>query len=145
MKLLSEVRGEDGRLDLSALVARIPYAQFLGVHVEERGNEITLVMPFKESLIGNVMLPALHGGTIGALLEFTAVIQLLAESQPASLPKTIDFAIDYLRSGRPEATYARATIAKHGRRVANVQVEAWQSERGKPIASGHGHFMLGDG
>ena len=35
---------------------------------EERGNEITLVMPFKESLIGNVMLPALHGGTIGALL-----------------------------------------------------------------------------
>ena len=40
MKLLSEVRGEDGRLDLSALVARIPYAQFLGVHVEERGNEI---------------------------------------------------------------------------------------------------------
>ncbi|NDH41937.1 MAG: PaaI family thioesterase, partial [Gammaproteobacteria bacterium] len=60
MKLLSEVRGADGRLDLSALVARIPYAQFLGVHVEERGNEITLVMPFKESLIGNVMLPALH-------------------------------------------------------------------------------------
>lgn len=88
MKLLSEVRGDDGRLDLSALVTRIPYAQFLGVHVEERGNEITLVMPFKESLIGNVMLPALHGGTIGALLEFTAVIQLLAESQPSGLPKT---------------------------------------------------------
>ena len=83
MKLLSEVRGADGRLDLSALVERIPYAQFLGVHVEERGNEITLVMPFKDSLVGNVMLPALHGGTIGALLEFTAVIQLLAESQPA--------------------------------------------------------------
>ena len=111
-------------------------------------------MPFKESLIGNVMLPALHGGTIGALLEFTAVIQLLAESQPSALPKTIDFAIDYLRSpkffcpcgtGRPEPTYARATIAKHGRRVANVQVEAWQSLRSKPIASGHGHFMLGDG
>lgn len=141
---MSEVRGDDGRLDLSALVTRIPHAQFLGVHVEKRGNEITLVMPFKESLIGNVMLPALHGGTIGALLEFTAVIQLLAESQPSALPKTIDFAIEYLRSGRPEPTYARATIAKHGRRVANVQVEAWQSLRSKPIASGHEHFMLGD-
>jgi len=23
-----------------------------------------------------------------------------------------------------------------------VQVEAWQSDRGKPIATGHGHFML---
>ena len=144
MKLLSEVRGADGRLDLGALVQRIPYAQVLGVQVEEKGNEITLVMPFRDSLIGNVMLPALHGGTIGALLEFTAVIQLLAESQPEALPKTVDFAIDYLRSGRAEATYARATIAKHGRRVANVQVEAWQSVRSKPIASGHGHFMLGE-
>ena len=142
MKLLSELRGTDGHLDLATLVHRIPYAQFLGVHVEQRGNEITLVMPFKDSLIGNVMLPALHGGTIGALLEFTAVIQLLAESQSSSLPKTVDFSIDYLRSGRPETTYARASIAKHGRRVANVQVEAWQSERAKPIASGHGHFML---
>ena len=142
MKLLSELRGENGHLDLATLVQRIPYAQFLGVHVEQRGNEITLVMPFKDSLIGNVLLPALHGGTIGALLEFTAVIQLLAESQSSSLPKTVDFSIDYLRSGRPETTYARASIAKHGRRVANVQVAAWQSERGKPIASGHGHFML---
>ncbi len=145
MKLLSELRGENGHLDLATLVQRIPYAQFLGVHVEQRGNEITLVMPFKDSLIGNVMLPALHGGTIGALLEFTAVIQLLAESQSSSLPKTVDFSIDYLRSGRPETTYARASIAKHGRRVANVQVEAWQSERGKPIATGHGHFMLSPG
>jgi uncharacterized protein (TIGR00369 family) len=142
MKLLSELRGENGHLDLATLVQRIPYAQFLGVHVEQRGNEITLVMPFKDSLIGNVMLPALHGGTIGALLEFTAVIQLLAESESTTLPKTVDFSIDYLRSGRPETTYARASIAKHGRRVANVQVEAWQSDRGKPIASGHGHFML---
>ena len=145
MKLLSELRGENGHLDLATLVQRIPYAQFLGVHVEQRGNEITLVMPFKDSLIGNVMLPALHGGTIGALLEFTAVIQLLAESESTTLPKTVDFSIDYLRSGRAETTYARASIAKHGRRVANVQVEAWQSERGKPIASGHGHFMLSPG
>ena len=145
MKLLSELRGDDGHLDLAALVQRIPYAQFLGVHVEQRGNEITLVMPFKDSLIGNVMLPALHGGTIGALLEFTAVIQLLAESESTTLPKTVDFSIDYLRSGRPETTYARAAIAKHGRRVANVQVEAWQSDRSKPIASGHGHFMLSPG
>ena len=145
MKLLSELRGADGHLDLATLVQRIPYAQFLGVHVEQRGNEITLVMPFKDSLIGNVMLPALHGGTIGALLEFTAVIQLLAESESTTLPKTVDFSIDYLRSGRAETTHARASIAKHGRRVANVQVEAWQSERGKPIASGHGHFMLSPG
>ena len=142
MKLLTELRGEDGRLDLPGLVERIPYARVLGVRVDQKGNEITLVMPFKEDLIGNVMLPAIHGGAIGALLEFTAVIQLLAETDSASLPKTIDFSIDYLRSGRPLETYARATISKHGRRVANVRVEAWQDDRARPIASGHGHFLV---
>jgi uncharacterized domain 1 len=142
MKLLTEMRDGNGRLDLPGVVARIPYARLLGVAVDQKGNEITLVMPFKDDLVGNVLLPAIHGGAIGALLEFTAVIQLLAETDSTSLPKTIDFSIDYLRSGRPLETYARATISKHGRRVANVRVEAWQEERGRPIASGHGHFLL---
>ncbi len=142
MKLLTELRDEGGRLDLPGLVERIPYARVLGVRVDQKGNEITLVMPFKDDLVGNVMLPAIHGGAIGALLEFTAVIQLLAETDSESLPKTIDFSIDYLRSGRPLETYARATISKHGRRVANVRVEAWQDDRSRPIASGHGHFLV---
>ena len=142
MKLLSECRDADGRVDLATLVERIPYARTLGVHVEQKGNEITLVMPFKDELVGNVMLPAIHGGAIGALLEFTAVIQLLAQTEASALPRTIDFSIDYLRSGRPLDTYARAVIHKHGRRVANVRVEAWQDDRDRPIASGHGHFLL---
>lgn len=142
MKLLNEMRDDNGRLDLPGVVERIPYASVLGVRVDQKGNEITLVMPFKEDLIGNVMLPALHGGAIGAMLEFTAVIQLLAETHSTSLPKTIDFSIDYLRSGRPLETYARAVISKHGRRVANVRVEAWQEDRSRSIASGHGHFLV---
>jgi len=142
MKLLNEMRDENGRLDLPGVVERIPYASVLGVRVDQKGNEITLVMPFKQDLIGNVMLPALHGGAIGAMLEFTAVIQLLAETDSTSLPKTIDFSFDYLRSGRPVETYARAVISKHGRRVANVRVEAWQEDRSRAIASGHGHFLV---
>jgi acyl-coenzyme A thioesterase PaaI-like protein len=35
-------------------------------------------------------------------------------------------------------------VKKAGRRIANVYVEAWQESRGAPIASLHGHFLLGD-
>ena len=44
--------------------------------VDQNGNEITTIMPFQEPLVGNVNLPALHGGAIGAFLELTSVIQL---------------------------------------------------------------------
>jgi hypothetical protein len=33
-------------------------------------------------------------------------------------------------------------IKKVGRRIANVQVEAWQDARAAPIAALHGHFLL---
>lgn len=142
MKLLRELRANGQGQDMSALIERIPYARFLGISVDRKGNELTMTMPFSDHLVGNVALPALHGGAIGAFLEFTAVIQLLFDADSERLPKTVDFSIDYLRSGRPVATYGRAIITKHGRRVANVRADAWQEERDRPIASGHGHFLL---
>ena len=128
--------------DLDALLQRIPYARFLGVRMELHGDEMTGVLPYAEHLIGNPSLPALHGGVIGAFMEMTAVLQLSIIEAQQRQPKTVDVSIDYLRSGRPEDTYARALIKKAGRRIANVQVEAWQETRAAPIAALHGHFLL---
>lgn len=142
MKLLAELRAQGRGQDMAAVVASIPYARFLGIEVDRKGNEITTVMPFQEDLVGNVNLPALHGGVIGAFLEITAVIQLLFDTSCERLPKTIDLSVDYLRSGRPLPTYGRAIVTRHGRRVANVRSEIWQEERGRPIGVSHGHFLL---
>jgi uncharacterized protein (TIGR00369 family) len=127
---------------VAASLARIPYAQFLGVRAELRGDELTLVLPYAEHLVGNPLLPALHGGVIGALMELTALTQLAIASKSDAFPKTIDVGFDYLRSGKPLDTYARARVVKIGRRIANVQAEAWQGERGAPIAAMHGHFLV---
>ena len=129
---------------LTAALARIPYATFLGVRAELKGDELTLVLPFAQHLVGNPLLPALHGGVVGALMELTAITQLAIASKSETFPKTIDVGFDYLRSGRPVDTYARAKVIKIGRRIANVQAEAWQGERGQPIAAMHGHFLVGD-
>jgi uncharacterized protein (TIGR00369 family) len=129
---------------LAAALGRIPYAQFLGVRAELKGDELTLVLPFSPRLIGNPMLPALHGGVVGALMELTALTQLAIASRSTAFPKTVDINVEYLRSGEPIDTYARARVVKIGRRIANVQVEAWQNQRGQPIAAMHGHFMVAD-
>jgi len=129
---------------LADAIARIPYATFLGVRAELKGDELTVVLPYSEHLIGNPLLPALHGGVVGALMELTAITQLAIASKSTRFPKTIDIGVDYLRSGKPIDTYARAKVIKIGRRVANVQVEAWQNERSQPIAAMHGHFLVAD-
>ncbi len=125
------------------LMEAIPFARFLGVTgtLDDAGR-IVAHMPYAEHLIGNPRLPALHGGTIGAFLEMTAIAQLIADMAEPGIPKTIDITIDYLRSGRPRDTFARAIVAKHGRRVANVRVEAWQDDPARPIATAHGHFLV---
>jgi len=127
---------------LEAMLARIPYAQFLGVRAELAGDEMTAILPFSERLIGNPTLPALHGGVIGAFMEMTAVLQVSVAQGPARQPLPIDVTVEYLRSGRPVTTFARATIKRVGRRIANVQVEAWQDARANPIAFLRGHFLV---
>jgi uncharacterized protein (TIGR00369 family) len=129
---------------LTTALARIPYAAFLGVRAELKGDELTLILPYSEHLVGNPLLPALHGGVVGALMELTAITQLAIASKSEKFAKTIDIGVDYLRSGKPIDTYARARVVKVGRRIANVQAEAWQNERSQPIAAMHGHFLVAE-
>ena len=127
---------------LDAFLQKVPYVRFLGMRVELAGDEMTAVLPFSRHLIGNPTLPAIHGGVIGAFLELTALAQLSLAQPAQRVPKTVDITIEYLRSGRAQDIYARATLRKVGRRVANVQVEAWQDSRAQPIAGLTGHFLL---
>ena len=110
--------------ELKAVLARIPYARFLGVEAELHGDEMTAILPFSEKLIGNPLLPAIHGGVIGAFMEMTAVAQLSISHTGARQPKPIDVTVQYLRSGKPLDTSARAQITRAGRRIASISVEA---------------------
>jgi uncharacterized protein (TIGR00369 family) len=135
---MSEVRAER----LAAMLDRVPYMKFLGLTAELAGDEMTAILPFQPHLVGNVMLPALHGGVIGAFLEMTALLQLAVREPLRRQPRTIDVTIEYLRPGRAQTIYARADVRKIGKRIANVHVEAWQEARATPVAALRGHFML---
>jgi len=124
------------------LLAAIPYVRLLGLRTTVVDGDLVAHMPGAPHLIGNPMLPALHGGTVGALLESTAILKLLLESETQAVPKTITLTVDYLRSPKVVETSARATITRLGRRVANVQIRAWQEQEDRPIAVGHAHFLL---
>lgn len=128
--------------DLSAFLARTPFAQTLGMRCEVHGNQMTAVLPFSERLIGNAAIRALHGGAIGAFLELTAMAQLYLSSDVSAMPKPIDLTVDYLRSGRAEDLFARATVRKLGSRMSSVHAEAWQGDIDKPVAALRAQFLV---
>ena len=127
---------------MNQVLEAIPYARFLGVTIDRTNGMLECVLPFREEIVGNVMLPAIHGGVIGAFLELTALLRLIDESGTDRVPKPINFAIDYLRSAGPTTTRARADIFKLGRRVAVVHVVAWQDDAARPVAAGNGKFLF---
>ncbi len=145
---------------LQRLTGSVPYMEFMGISFERRGNELTAILSYSDHLIGNPMLPALHGGAIGAFLESAALMELMwsqvwdrMESGGAAAeaieegdfpgwPKVIDITVDYLRSGLPRDGYARATITRAGRRYASVRAEAWQDDRSKLFAEASVHFLM---
>ncbi len=129
--------GDPGRL-----LAAVPYAQFLGLDAALVDGELVTTMRYAPHLIGNPALPALHGGTLGALLESAAVFTLLWAAETAVLPKTITITVDYLRSAGPRDTSAIGVVTRLGRRVAAVRVEAWQEARGQLVAAAHAHFLI---
>ncbi|MDI1258072.1 PaaI family thioesterase [Aquabacterium sp.] len=123
-----------------------PYVDYLSVHQSiDHGDDAPLFrLPFKPDLIGNPVLPALHGGVLAGFAETAMVLHLVSTMglSDGTPPRGVDFSIDYLRSARPVDTFAQATTIRQGSRVALVQVTVWQDDQHKPVATARGHFLL---
>lgn len=129
--------------DATALLALVPYAAWIGLRIDTANPAAPVLrLPYKPSLIGNVALPALHGGVVASFMESAALLHLLLVLDEQRVPKSIDFSIDYLRSARAEESYAACAVERLGRRVAQVQVRCWQSNPEEPVALARAHFLL---
>lgn len=128
--------------DFGPLQEAIPYARFMGISAELVDNDVLGRMRYSDHLVGNANVPALHGGTLGALMESTAIFKLLWRGETEAIPKTINITVEYLRGAGPQDVLARAVFTRHGRRVANVRVFAYQDDPDKPVAVATAHFLL---
>ena len=120
----------------------IPYSSFIGVKAKIEDNRILYFMPEQHSNIGNPSLPAIHGGVIGGFMELSAAVELLYTLNIEKIPKVADFSLDYLRPGRFQTTYASCSVLRHGKKLVNVSVVAWQDSPDKPIATARCHFLV---
>ncbi|MCB1730620.1 MAG: PaaI family thioesterase [Halieaceae bacterium] len=127
---------------LALWLEKIPYAVYLGIRAEVRGEDILFILPGDEKLVGNPTLPAIHGGVVGAFMEQAAGLHLVARMTAPALPKIINFSLDYLRPARLRDTYASCSLTRQGRQIANVSINAWQENSETPVAIARAHFLL---
>jgi len=127
---------------LRAIYGASPFITLLNPRFDLHGDVVTAVVPFHERLVGNPLIPSLHGGMLAAIAEITASAQLFVSLELEHLPKPIDVSINYLRMGRPREVYARASLTRQGSRIAHVEARAWQESHDRPITTLHGHFLI---
>lgn len=123
-----------------------PYAAALGITVERvEPDAPVLRVEFSDSVQGRP--GALHGGAISGLLETAGYALLkgaLAEAGRSAALKPINLTVQFLASGKPRPTFAKARIVKLGRRTANLSIEAWQDDPARPIASAVMNVMVAE-
>lgn len=117
-----------------------PYARTLGLALERRHGRLIVTMPPGEGTFGRPGF--LHGGAISGLLDYAAWATLVDAVGPEVVVKPIGIAVDFMRGGKLEDSFARADLVRVGRRVANVTATAWQEDEAKPIALANLKFIL---
>lgn len=124
-----------------------PYARGLGIEVDRvEGLVPVLAMDFSERVQGRPGY--LHGGALSGLLEMAAIAALQSELEAGDGPrriKPVNVTIEFMRGGTEQRTFAAGRVTRAGRRIANVQVEAWQDDRDKPIATAFLNIALRPG
>ncbi len=137
--------------DISGLFDAIPFARLLGLRASKDAEGVLCVMPFSERLIGNPVLPALHGGMVATFLEATALAVVVdAQNDPDArcgkeIPRAISTTVDYLRPAGPRDTYGRAEIIRLGTRLATVVATIWQDDPSRPVARANCHYLVASG
>ncbi|MCM2971459.1 PaaI family thioesterase [Larsenimonas suaedae] len=126
------------------ILDNMPYARWLGIEVTRDDSGLVFMLPARRDMIGNPLLPAIHGGAMGAFMETAAIIDTMLALRTAKMPKIANFSIDYLRAGKCQPTYARCELVREGKRLANLRVHAWQASEDRLVATARLHCVLAE-
>ena len=123
-----------------------PYAQSMGFTASrDDAGRLILAMPADDGKRGRPGF--IHGGALAGMLETIAYLTLSdalgAEDRPRLKP--VNVTVSYMRGATEQTTFARATIERLGKRIANIEAVAWQDDPTKPVAMAQMNVMLARG
>ena len=122
----------------------IPFNKVIGFKLlEVRENFVSLLIPYRPELIGDVRRSSIHGGVIATAMDTVggaaAITTLKHENDKLS---TIDLRVDYLAPGQARDLITEGAIVKSGSKVIFTRMIAYHDNRDNLIAEGRGVYSV---
>jgi uncharacterized protein (TIGR00369 family) len=127
-----------------AMVARAPYSAALGFrYVSSSPGFGTIMVPWRDDLVGLEATGILAPGVVTALIDHTCGLAIMSTFGTMAAPATLDLRIDHLRpAAAGAAVTAQAHCYKATRTIAFLRAEAWDVSRDDPVATAQAAFTL---
>lgn len=126
----------------AAIIASSAFGARLGEMIEVTQDGLIWTLSPGGDMIGNPLLPALHGGAVTAFLELACGAVVARGLDWEILPRLISVNVQFLAPMRLRDVTARPAIRRMGRRVAVVHVDAWQEDPDAPVCAAQCEFAL---
>lgn len=119
-----------------------PIDQWLTLDVTKNDDQNIYLMSPTEIHLGDPSIKAIHGGVVALFLERVAEMELSASGKSSTVANIVNTNIDFLRSAKMKPLFGSAQIIRRGRRLAVVDVIAWQDKIDVPVAKATVSFKL---
>lgn len=133
---------DPGRPELAELRRMLliaPFHRWLGLDVVDlTERELILEMPWREEIISNPMIEAVHGGILSALIDLTGLYAINAFG--GSARATADLHVDFHRSATPGSLRAIGRVVKLGKQLSVAETRIEDSAK-RLVASGRAAYV----
>ena len=101
-----------------------PFHEMLGISVlEQRRGYARIQLDVGPNTPGGIG-GSVHGGVLATMVDVCMLVAIFGGFRPGQMPAgTADLGITYMRQAHGERLEAEAKVVKHGRQLANVEVD----------------------
>jgi uncharacterized protein (TIGR00369 family) len=125
--------------ELRKMLHIAPFHRWLGLDVVDlTERELILEMPWREEIISNPMVQAVHGGILSALIDLTGLYAINAFGGTARA--TADLHVDFHRPATPGSMRAIGRVVKLGKQLSVAETRIEDSAQ-RLVASGRAAYV----
>ncbi len=135
----AEINAEAAVAELQKTLMRAPYHRWLGLSVVKATAErVEIAMPWRDEIVSNAEIGAMHGGVLAALIDLTGLYAIRAAGGVVSA--TADLRVDYHRPATKGTVVACGSVVKLGRRISTADIRVLDANQ-VLLASGRGAYL----
>ena len=125
--------------NLADVMQIAPFHRWLGLKIVQQNNDqLELEMPWRDELVSNPVIGAVHGGILASLIDLTGLYAIIAAGGIAKA--TVDLRVDYHRAATNGPLRAIGQVVKLGKTISTADTRILDDDD-RLVASGRGTYL----